>query len=74
MIHYGSPGDTPVTGDWNHDGTTDIGVYENGWWYLRNSLTPGPPDMSVAYGAAGYVPVTGAWTTGGQGIADVVQH
>ena len=58
---YGSPGDTPVTGDWNGDGITTIGIYRNGVYYLRNSNTAGFADLTFAYGSPGDTPVTGRW-------------
>ena len=35
-INFGIQGDIPVTGDWNGDGTTKIGVFRPsiGWWFL----------------------------------------
>ena len=30
-------------------------------WYLRNSITPGPPDSAFAYGLPSYQPVVGDW-------------
>ena len=33
----------PVAGDWNGDGTTDVGVFAQGRWYLRSSFSPGRP-------------------------------
>jgi hypothetical protein len=52
-------GNTPVTGDWNADGTTTVGVYDpvSARWELRNTNTPGSPDMTppngFAYGSPG---------------------
>jgi subtilisin family serine protease len=44
-----------------------IGVYQAGVFYLRNSNTAGPADITVAYGpATGQLPVTGDWN--GDGI------
>ena len=37
------------------------GIYANGTWYLRDSLTAGPPDHTITYGTGGYTPVTGDW-------------
>jgi V8-like Glu-specific endopeptidase len=60
---YGAPGWTPVTGDWDGDGTTTIGVVDpKGTWYLRNTNGPGAPDIQpFAYGAGSWTPVVGDW-------------
>ncbi len=60
-INYGLPGDHPVVGDWNGDGTTTIGIYRNGSFYLRNSNTPGFADLVFAFGAIGDQPIAGDW-------------
>jgi hypothetical protein len=66
--NFGITGDTPVTGDWNHDGTTDIGIFRpsthlfyldyngNGVW--NGAVT----DRSYNFGITGDTPVTGKWT------------
>ena len=64
-VPYGLRSYTPVVGDWNGDGVDTIGAYDNGWWYLRNSNTPGPPDVVVNYGTAYYTPVVGDWNGDG---------
>jgi len=33
-LKFGVRGARPVTGDWNGDGTTDVGVYLTGQWFL----------------------------------------
>ena len=33
-IHFGMPGATPVTGDWDGSGTTKVGVFLDGLWFL----------------------------------------
>ena len=33
----------------------------SGTWLLRNSNTPGAPDITISYGGAGDVPVVGDW-------------
>ncbi len=38
----------PVTGDWNGDGKTTVGVFDPlGTWLLKNSNAAGPPDAGV---------------------------
>lgn len=61
---YGGAGWKPVCGDWDGDGEDGIGVYDpaTGTWYLRNSPTPGAPDLpTVQYGWSGASPVVGDW-------------
>ncbi len=57
----------PVAGDWTGDGTTKIGVYAGGVWYLDlngNGQWDGDAIDSLALfgaGLTGAVPVTGVW-------------
>jgi len=60
--------ETPVTGDWNADGTTTIGSYVAALerFYLRDSNTTGAADagnfkFSVTAGASDEIPLTGDW-------------
>jgi hypothetical protein len=57
--------DRRVVGDWNGDGGTTIGNFEDGAWGLRNSLSRGAPDISLRYGWAGVTPVVGDWDGNG---------
>jgi hypothetical protein len=76
VFYYGAAGDLPVVGHWAGPGQTTIGVYRppgtaynrttSGEWLLRNSNTPGNPDIAFYYGAAGDLPVVGDWTGIGQ--------
>jgi hypothetical protein len=68
VFTYGTPGDTPVSGDWNNGPADGVGVFRDGQWYLRNSASAGAPDVAFAYGAAGYVPVVGRWNPNATGI------
>lgn len=59
---YGLAGDAPVTGDWNGDGVTDLGVYRNNNGVMEFHLEGiteilGP----FSYGVPGDLPVTGDW-------------
>jgi hypothetical protein len=67
-FQFGGPGDVPVFGDWNHDGSKTIGVFRpsEGRWYLRNSNSPGAPDAGVfQYGIPTDIPVVGDWNDDG---------
>ena len=60
------PGDVPVVGDWDGNGTDTIGVYDGGWWYLRNSntrRTAGRRGRATAPPAT--FPVAGDWDGNG---------
>ncbi len=49
-----------------------VGAFDpaTGTWYLRNSNSPGAPDIApFAYGAPGWIPVVGDWD--GDGVATV---
>jgi hypothetical protein len=56
--------DTPLTGDWNGDGRTKIGVYNQGFWFLDydGSYTwdGGIADKIASWGL-GSTPMPGRW-------------
>jgi len=60
---YGEPGDTPLLGDWDCDGTATVGMYRtsNGSAYLRNSNDAGPPDLEFFFGIGSDQPLVGDW-------------
>jgi PhoPQ-activated pathogenicity-related protein len=66
---FGVAGDKPVSGDWNHDGFSEIGVYRNGNWFLDlngNRQWDGcGMDGCTQFGAAGDKPVSGDWNHDG---------
>jgi hypothetical protein len=55
---YGGPGNTPIIGDVNQDGTDDTAVFSDGLWFVDingNHIA----DLVFLYGAPGCVPVVG---------------
>jgi parallel beta-helix repeat protein len=71
---YGAAGWVPVVGDWNGDGVTTVGAFDPigqfgqppATWYLRNSNSPGAPDITpFSFGAANWKPVVGDWDGNG---------
>ena len=68
----GLTGAVPVVGDWTGTGTTKIGVYLDGIWYLDldgGGTWDGTPTDGVytfGEGLTGVVPVTGDWTGTGK--------
>ena len=71
VIPFGAPGDLPLAGDWDGNGTTTIGVYRpsSGQVFVRNSNTWGNPDITdnsltlgiLFDGGPDYFPVAGDW-------------
>jgi hypothetical protein len=64
-LNYGLPGDYPVVGDWDGNGTVTIGIYRNGTFYLRNENTNGFAEIVSAFGQAGDQPIAGDWNHDG---------
>ncbi|TAN40734.1 MAG: hypothetical protein EPN25_06485 [Nitrospirae bacterium] len=68
VFGVGLVGAIPVTGDWTGFGTTFIGIFHNGVWYLDmngNGAWDGTStDAMLSFGAGltGAVPVIGNWT------------
>ncbi len=66
-FEYGNPGDNPVAGDWDGDGSDTPGLRRpgDGFVYLRNSNSTGFADISYFYGDPGDLPVAGDWNSDG---------
>jgi hypothetical protein len=64
-LNYGLPGDYPVVGDWDGNGTTTIGIYRNGTFFLRNSNTLGFAEVVFPFGNLGDQPIAGDWDGNG---------
>ena len=70
----GQPGDLPVTGNWDGDTRTDIGVFRNGTFHLALLKGAGGHTLiqelaPIPFGQAGDLPVGGDWN--GDGKDDV---
>jgi hypothetical protein len=66
---FGNPGDKPFVGDFDGDGTDEVGLHREstGFVYYRNSLTTGVADNEFFFGDPGDRFVAGDW-----GIVDGV--
>jgi FtsP/CotA-like multicopper oxidase with cupredoxin domain len=68
----GLTGSMPAAGDWTGTGTSDVGVYQNGIWYLDENgdgVWDGTPaDAMYVFGAGltAALPVTGDWNGSGK--------
>ncbi|MDH3605656.1 MAG: right-handed parallel beta-helix repeat-containing protein [Acidimicrobiia bacterium] len=62
-FYFGTPGDTPLLGDWDCDGEDTVGAYRptTGFVYVRNSNTQGIADNEFFFGDAGDIPLAGDW-------------
>jgi hypothetical protein len=60
---YGNPGDLPISGDWDGDGTSTPGLYRqsDGFFYSRNSNSTGIADAECFAGDPADIPVSGDW-------------
>jgi spore coat protein A len=65
-LAYGGSGYTPVPGNYDGDGKTDVAIYQEptGRWFVRNSSTGA--DTVVGFGGTGYVPVRGDFDADGK--------
>ena len=68
QYNFGISGDLPVTGDWNNDGKSEIGVFRNSTHlfyldYNGNGVWNGSViDRQYNFGISGDKPVTGKWS------------
>lgn len=60
---FGRPGDQPLMGDWDCDGTDTVGMFRTGtgFAYLRNDNSTGSADHEFFFGSAGDIALAGDW-------------
>lgn len=60
---FGDPGDQPVVGDWDGDGTSEVGLHRpgTGYFYWRDTLTTGIADGAIFFGDPGDGFIAGDW-------------
>lgn len=54
-------------------GASKPAIFHNGTWYLRNSLTTGPADLTFRFGRQGDIPVMGDWDGNGTDTVGIVR-
>jgi hypothetical protein len=70
-IGWPAPGVTPIVGDWSGSGTSKIGIYYYGFWYLDydgDGVFNPVKDKSYNFGwqATGVTPIMGDWNGDGR--------
>ncbi len=71
VFFYGTPGDHPIVGDWNGDGTHTIAVFRDGVWH-RDTDGDGKwseADARASFGRKGDLPVVGDFN--GDGVDEL---
>ncbi len=71
VFHFGAPGDYPVSGDWNGDGVSNIGVFFKGQWHLDRDGDGrfGDKDIEADFGDPHSIPVVGDFD--GDGVDEI---
>ena len=73
LAQFGIPSDVPVTGDWDGDGRSEVGVYRNGQWYFdmdgSGTWSAANDVFKQNFGGPGHTPVTGDWN--GDGTTEI---
>ena len=59
IVGFGWPGTEPVAGDWDGDGTTEVGIYNTGGCNFFIQTDSGPEVIGLGW--SGVTPVVGDW-------------
>jgi GH25 family lysozyme M1 (1,4-beta-N-acetylmuramidase) len=74
-VDLGAPtGGTAIACDFNGDGVTTMGVFDQGTWYITDSTDSGNPSMVFGYGQPGDRPVCGDWDGNGTQTPGIVRN
>jgi PKD repeat protein len=72
-INFGTYDDIPVSGDWNNDGKSEVGVFRNAnlSWYLDldGDASLDDDEGPFEFGTDGDIPIAGDWN--GNGFTDI---
>ncbi len=74
---FGGPGYTSIVGDWNADGRSKIGVFQNGQWILDydgDGIYTAGVDKIYGFGGPGYTSIVGDWNGDGRSKIGVYQN
>ena len=63
-LAFGPAGATPVVGDWDGSGNTELGYYLNGTWCLQTAS--GVETFTFGFTGSNVFPVVGDWNGGGK--------
>ena len=62
IADWGLASDVPVVGDWDNNGTTTMGVWRDGQFFLSNHNLAGPVEATVLLGDKLDIPLAGRWS------------
>jgi GH25 family lysozyme M1 (1,4-beta-N-acetylmuramidase) len=68
------PGGTAIACDFNGDGVTTMGVFDDGLWSITDSTDSGAPSLVFGFGQAGDRPVCGDWDGNGTQTPGIVRN
>jgi serine-aspartate repeat-containing protein C/D/E len=67
-LSFGIPGGIPLSGDWNGDGISQLGVFKDGHWFLdfNGNGRWDEGDLWAKLGGEGDLPIVGDWNGDGK--------